>query len=1253
MPIVISSRATSSPLNTGTTNYLTGNVGDWLKTTILCKIWAGFDTTQQDTVTINTNNIWTLGNGGNWEDLGAEVGDTILMSWNRRDATDPNAADTTETENTLTITALNGSQMTVSGALDSDEGQAFTIPGQSGLYIYNWAKIVFDKTFTGLEAKYNQTTNASINANSLSLSSLFDGNETVFTGGGLNAADTTNWVTLNQSSIKSGSDVTLMRVKGNGKSAGVSQFYVEITHCISGIYEDLAVLQNETPPEWYFNNETMADLFKLKFYKTFGNENLTISTDLSDTQVKKLGNTGWFNENKNGNTNIYSISDVVWKDFNNHTKIGLMIDNQVSTLTFKITGTGFDTTNTKFNFGIAHTPINFGDLQGKTKKILNLMTANTMGVYNVYSHGATPTVGTISGFENLNGGKIDVESYHFKVNSATEVVCEMKFKPNAAFVAEFETKDNVDLSMIWWVSVGDSTQSLATTGRVNLMKIGVFSKVEEIILPHKNMGINYYKYNLDGFVNLVNDNNDGLAIMEDDFNSVFAFIQKPNAKINWMKIGIAAINTSTSEFLNEFESQLFDFSNAPIDYFGVQQISVTGSRGICNYPNDFKNNKILFKREPSLDDGDNKAYLFHYPFFMRHEWWQPAPLNGIYYVPTEPNHNLNKMLRLKEINNFKTCIFAEFSTTDENGKTRTWRNFKRMSEVNYNANIEIALSQAHFRNSIYTVNAEINAAFTDYYTAKMYGVKRGDMVYVKGNAFKADYDFENITYLEATIESRNGQGMTEMWKLRSDVTNQQQNNPLKPISGELTITYELSVGNIDIYFNIDTSLLPNATDYKVTIEVVGGFTRDKYAYLERNEVWLRLIDVPVLEGGDDRDFDECKCKNLVLGDLEDEDRFKNDITGVLNKVSDTSSNIEYYLVSENGEYSLNDGTFGALFDFGSFVNEPLQKGYQLQWRKVLDEAGEGCYKIKTVISEIGYEVVNYSCCYELKHFSVETANNTVRLESVRTDFDNETGINYLGTFWISDFRLMGKFGYEEFEYEQTFIVDENNANTLNRSTLKGKYKLNTQLLDYDCQLKPIINYYLQSDNIYVSDYNEDNHRWDYKRVPVTLDSVSDTTYFANNRKSRITINFDEKIIKRRTFTATGNEQENALNYGNVVNTKVVIESAKYLIFNMTRYPGVVLVDDDYVEWTADESGNISDWVLHVAEELPGDLELYVRINGIDVTDVFSPIINNALESTGTTAGWIDTTFEIGDVIRIEVMSRGELYTGFNLILKYI
>lgn len=179
--------------------------------------------------------------------------------------------------------------------------------------------------------------------------------------------------------------------------------------------------------------------------------------------------------------------------------------------------------------------------------------------------------------------------------------------------------------------------------------------------------------------------------------------------------------------------------------------------------------------------------------------------------------------------------------------------------------------------------------------------------------------------------------------------------------------------------------------------------------------------------------------------------------------------------------------------FGFFENRYGQKaiGYQLDWQKVLDDKGEGTYRIKSVGSTLisGDEIEKYSLEFCLLEYTHDRADETVRINFWQNgnigDSENDKLKIDFGTLnWFNQIRLPGaKFGFDTSQFEQTFTKYQNGQMKWTADNQVEEYILKTGR--YDNELHRFIKTrVLQADEISITDYNISNATRHFNRFVI-------------------------------------------------------------------------------------------------------------------------------------------------------------------------
>ena len=1123
MAVKVISRVSSNPLqSTVDTPNLVGNVGDYLTTEIEVEVQTAWNSGGFDQVFVNNDNTLFLLTG-NWIDYGFAVGDTIGGTI---EVTTLPSTVVTYTATSVVVTAISGGLLTYSGAFErsgavdilTDFPTFFTIPSSNTTHSFNFAKLHVVKDYTSVEFTYNEILNSLYL--SPTLNSLLDGSQTKLTATGLDSTDTAP-INMTLVNPKSGASVISATIEGEGTdpstNEGKNVYILRLTHIIGGIYQTPL-----TKPSWYNGTECLTDTYQFAF-----NSGLVQQvSSLEDTNVQVQGNTGWFDEKFNGGANALSISNVVYKTATD-TIIDSVNSDAPTKIQFRINGSGFDATDTKFNWGFIVTPNDRTAYANNNYQDIANLFGNTMGVAQVYSHSATPTVGTIAGFTAPNGGVINVTSYKFEVGSSTVVDVEIIISPDSLATTYINSFAVGDKTFGWWASVVvDNT--VTTPDRVNLLTTDQFLEIEVVIEPIKTDSLaKIYPHNKDYYTDptTANDNN---LVVEDDAHAAIRFTQQTNDVITQVTMGIELYVIANGNSVYTLDSTTINTSTSPISLDGTQEINSITNRPFITYADGDKNKQITLRRLTSLDSGANRGYEFIYPFRMRWEWWLAnGTLPTAFYDNTEPLDNLNNEWYTKLISGIGVRYFLE---TIQNGLTT--KNTINLDLVSYNNDVRVSPRIRIYDDALYT-NSLLIGTKTNKYTGDEFELIDGQLNYLVARLTSPN-TWASYDYGEVTIEVEDNSGFTTQWKIRTD-EDPTPNNPLRPISGETRLLADITTDTQYFYLicAIDpTKLQISATNFKITAEWIGdvgtpvGSEPDTYTYFqERDIAWAEIVQPePEPEPDEFCEPNECSYEIMAIADASSTDRYKNDVHLHYDKAQTRLGTVTFYLVEEDGtEHIIDDGTYGLFYAKGDITYLPSVSVIQIHWRNVLILLGEGCYRIKTVITKlVGEPIVKYTCCYKLQQYSCELVQKTVRITSVQNGNFQDLGINFKGTDFTGDIRFEATFGKEQIEVESTMYVGTNDVKKLNRQDQRSTFTLESKLLPHICITHPLIKYHLRGTELYITVYDKYNHRQDYITYPVFFESVEEFKYFDYNTNAKLTLLFSERIIETRTNTCDGN-----------------------------------------------------------------------------------------------------------------------------------
>ena len=251
---------------------------------------------------------------------------------------------------------------------------------------------------------------------------------------------------------------------------------------------------------------------------------------------------------------------------------------------------------------------------------------------------------------------------------------------------------------------------------------------------------------------------------------------------------------------------------------------------------------------------------------------------------------------------------------------------------------------------------------------------------------------------------------------------------------------------------------------------------------------------------------DCDYRELVLAGAND---YETDRSAFLVSIPDTSGSFEFYIqnIVTGAETTVTDNTYGNYYALGYTPTNPDKGGYLINWGLVRDTLGFGRYRVRIVQNFFGANIETLSHEYNLKPYSPELADGTVKIETVRTGCI-QGGIDYTDLNWITSVRVPGFF-YEvapRTEIE-TYLGTDRKVNQIQETTVR-RYQLDTKLLPSEI-LNDIKDDGLMSTNIFVTDYNLLSYE-DLRQVNVVRTEFDTFDTFRGSRRAKAGITFEEK-----------------------------------------------------------------------------------------------------------------------------------------------
>jgi len=282
---------------------------------------------------------------------------------------------------------------------------------------------------------------------------------------------------------------------------------------------------------------------------------------------------------------------------------------------------------------------------------------------------------------------------------------------------------------------------------------------------------------------------------------------------------------------------------------------------------------------------------------------------------------------------------------------------------------------------------------------------------------------------------------------------------------------------------------------------------------ERTIGYAQMVTLPDAPPPD-RGFSKCCFNNLVFADRLDPDPYRNDFSGSWFKRQLPNSTVDFklYDVATTTLYALNSGTYGIFQDFGGAQTELSY--YIVEWGRVLKILGEGAYQIKQELTIAGISVDVYSNTFNLKNFSVNLADKTVRIDSIMDGMLVAKDTDFSNSGYKTSMRLPGFFGRAEYSFEQDNIAKRDYSFMQNTMSSKREYKYQALQIP-ECITEDLWNFVLFGKELFISDYNKNNHSYKYELMPVKLEGNAGTEFFVTDRGCNINLTFSDRTENDR------------------------------------------------------------------------------------------------------------------------------------------
>lgn len=197
-------------------------------------------------------------------------------------------------------------------------------------------------------------------------------------------------------------------------------------------------------------------------------------------------------------------------------------------------------------------------------------------------------------------------------------------------------------------------------------------------------------------------------------------------------------------------------------------------------------------------------------------------------------------------------------------------------------------------------------------------------------------------------------------------------------------------------------------------------------------------------------------------------------------------------------------------------NDNLGYYATVNWKDVLVSDGAGCYTIQVNYIIAGVVGSFDWGSYELKQYSPENAQMTIRLKAVFNQVNIIEEINFSGSNMVDTIRFYGYFGKRQPNLATDNLIYQNRTiENVQRENLNS-YELNSDPLTVNYTRKIIDLYFLSESELYISEHHPLNHTSEYKNLPVSISETAELEYLELSKYAKIKATFNDKTRDKYT-----------------------------------------------------------------------------------------------------------------------------------------
>ena len=539
--------------------------------------------------------------------------------------------------------------------------------------------------------------------------------------------------------------------------------------------------------------ECLTDRLIIEGRPKLNNPNIRTTTENS---LVTLGNTGWFNENYNGNKSAFSAT-IAYADKATGTPLSAL--NTAGATSVSITVSGLTSFNGVYSMGFGFVPADVSDIS-------NLLTPYHENINLVHKLTLSVGMGLSTGYTDGYGADAMQSQSDFVQQVGSDLVFSIDLQPSAGLAAKLATAAEEGKKYFMFVCVDNGELDAAQSTRTTLL--ADYNTMAEYIAPAGAWG-----HDLD----LLNRNQaatESEIACNLDTKIEDTLIFKSGFSVgatvpDRMAFRVIAKNSATGQQYN-LEQTSINLSQFPT-VGGVPQFNYTAQRGFLTNISDLDTITIL--RNAAGDTGSTYAYIAAYPLKIRWEdWISRLNVPSDFYDITKPNNGLNN----NWYHYLTTSGRAILLVIDTYVGSTRYEDVRGISFNDYEDNAIITPTFTYYRQSN---GATLNGG-TDAATGTPLGVileedVRIEVIFTRVSGTWGPGDLTNL-YSLLMIGIENGSGFLSQHEISTNTTPLLA-APLQPLSGETGLKLEyINTTQIKVSCLIKPTLLERATRYKIT-----------------------------------------------------------------------------------------------------------------------------------------------------------------------------------------------------------------------------------------------------------------------------------------------------------------------------------------------------------------------------------------------------------------------------------------------------